>query len=120
MNLNEYQRLAWRTAKVFDILPMDLAHASLGLVTETGEFTTEVKRAVIYGKEISEEMRQHMVEELGDIMWYIALAATHLDTTLSTIAKQNVAKLAERFPDKYTDQAAEARADKGGADARSS
>lgn len=118
--MNDYQKLAWRTAKQFGDLPKDLTHAALGIATEGGEFATEVKRAFIYGKEITDEMRAHIVEELGDTLWYIALAATHLEVNLSDLARLNIEKLAKRYPEKYSDQAAEARADKGGLDARTS
>jgi hypothetical protein len=43
-----------------------------------------------------------------------------LGTTGDQVRAQNIAKLRQRFPDAYTDAAAEARADKGGADHLSS
>lgn len=120
MDFNQYQVLANRTAKPLPTLPENLAHAALGIATEGGEFTTEVKRAAIYSKPVTDEMRVHMAEELGDLMWYIALAAEHLGIPMSAMARDNIEKLRKRFPDAYTDMAAEARADKGGLDARSS
>lgn len=118
MNFNEYQSNALRTAKNFDSLGANLTHAALGIATEGGEFTTEVKRIAIYGKPMTVEMQQHMAEELGDLLWYIALAAEHLHISLHQIARENIAKLQKRFPEKYTDQMAEARLDKGGVAAR--
>lgn len=120
MELDAYQTLAHRTAKRFPTVEMNLAHAALGIATEGGEFTTEVKRAAIYGKPVDGAVREHMLEELGDLMWYVALAASSLDASLSHIAQRNIEKLRARFPAAYSDAAAEARADKGGADARSS
>lgn len=120
MDFNQYQVLANRTAKQFPELPMNLTHAALGIATEGGEFTTEVKRAAMYGKEITDEMRAHMAEELGDLLWYVALAAENLGIPMAAMARDNIAKLQKRFPEKYTDAAAEGRADKGGLDARSS
>lgn len=120
MTLNEYENLATRTAKVMPTFLWDLNHAALGMSTETGEFGTIVKRCLIYDKEFTPEMREHAVEELGDALWYIALAARTLDVPLGEIARRNIDKLALRYPEKYSDAAAEARADKGGADARSS
>lgn len=120
MNFHDYQLAAFRTAKVFGHLPTDLTHAALGIATEGGEFTTDVKRAAIYDKPISADVIEHMVEELGDLLWYIALAAEHLSVPLNTIAERNISKLRLRFPEKYTDQAAEQRADKGGLTARES
>ena len=120
MNFSEYQVAAIRTAKHFNHLPTDLTHAALGIATEGGEFTTVVKRAAIYDKTISAEMIDHMAEELGDLLWYIALAAEHLDVPLNRIAERNIAKLAARFPQSYRNEDAEARADKAGLSARES
>lgn len=114
MNFNEYQANAIRTAKMFGTVSENLNHAALGIATEGGEFTTEVKRMAIYGRAMTVEMQQHMAEELGDVLWYVALAAESLGITLHQIARDNVTKLQKRFPEKYSDQAAEQRADKGG------
>ena len=114
MNFDDYQAAAIRTAKTSGDIGAHLTHAALGIATEGGEFTTEVKRVSIYNKAVTEEMRQHMAEELGDLLWYVALAAQHLGVPMSSMAQANIAKLRARFPEKYTDAAAENRADKGG------
>lgn len=202
MIFTDYQPLALRTEKPLPTPLERLAHATLGLITEIGEITTEVKRIVIYGKQLADvdtktqlTRAQHIAEEIGDVLWYLAIAADTLgldlaahdvamnipegefsvntmlqyvvmglakgagefgtqiganlfdrdlydaeklesaavhtyyglkavaliiDTPLERIMAANIAKLRERFPDAYSDEAAEARADKGGADARSS
>ena len=109
-----------RTANVLATEELNLVHAALGLATECGEFTTEVKRAFAYAKPITDEMRAHMSEELGDVLWYIALAAHHLNIPMAQMAEANIAKLQKRFPNKFSSFDAEARADKQGLDARSS
>lgn len=115
MDFNEYQAAAMRTAKIHgDALIADLVHASLGLATETGEFTSTVKRMSQYGKTYTNELREHLCEELGDTLWYIALAATALGVTFEGLAEDNIAKLKLRFPEAFSNEAAEARADKGG------
>jgi NTP pyrophosphatase (non-canonical NTP hydrolase) len=120
VTFNEYQIAAFQTAKRFMDLPTDLAHAALGLATESGEFATEAKRAFIYGKPIDDAMRRHMLEELGDILWYVAMACEHLEVPLHSVAKANIDKLQKRYPERYSDGAAEARADKGGVGPRES
>jgi hypothetical protein len=45
-------------------------------------------------------------------MWYLAGLANALGFTLSEAATHNIDKLRKRYPEKYTDQAAVARADK--------
>jgi NTP pyrophosphatase (non-canonical NTP hydrolase) len=121
MNFHEYQVAAMRTAKVAeDTILAGLIHASLGLATETGEYTTCVKRIARYGKPLDEAMHRHMLEELGDTLWYIALACETLGTSMRSVAAMNIEKLKLRFPETYSNDAAEGRADKGGLDARES
>lgn len=120
MNFSEYQTNALRTEKLLPTPVERLVHASLGLCTESGEVTTEVKRMAIYGKLLDEERKQHIAEEIGDVMWYLAIAADAIGMQMGDIAEANIAKLKERFPDKYTNEAAEARADKGGLDCHNS
>ena len=115
MNFNEYQAEAMRTAKVEEeSQTSNLVHASPGLTTEVGEFVSEVKRMARYGKTLSPEMQAHMEEELGDILWYCALGAEALGVSLHSLAKANIAKLQKRFPASYSNEQAEARADKCG------
>lgn len=114
MQFNEYQALALRTAAPMPTQSAHLAHACIGMQTESGEFATEVKRMAYYNKPMTEEMRLHMIEEVGDLLWYVALAAEHLGTSLRSIARENIAKLSLRYPDKFSDLHAEARADKAG------
>jgi NTP pyrophosphatase (non-canonical NTP hydrolase) len=114
MNFTEYQALALRTAPQQGQLD-GLVHAGQGLCTEVGEFTSEVKRMAQYSKPMSAEMHAHMVEEVGDILWYLALACHHLSVPLQSIARLNIIKLEQRFKDKkFSAEAAEGRADKGG------
>lgn len=113
MNFNEYQAAALRTAPEQGQLD-GLVHACEGFFTEGGECMTEVKRMHQYGKAMTPEIHQHIVEEVGDLLWYVALAAEHLGVSLRSIAQQNIEKLALRFPDKFSGEAALARADKGG------
>lgn len=109
MNFNEYQELAGRTEKPLPTEIERLVHAALGLSTEVGEFTTPIKAAAIYGKPMD---LTNIQEELGDILWYVALAANAIGWSLNSIARQNIEKLKVRFPDAYSDAAAQARADK--------
>jgi NTP pyrophosphatase (non-canonical NTP hydrolase) len=120
MNINYYQQLALRTEKPLPTATERLVHACLGLQTETGEVATEIKRMHIYGKPLDAKRIVHIVEELGDIMWYMAIAADAIGVSFSDILQNNITKLCERFPDAYSNDAAEARADKGGLDARNS
>lgn len=109
MNFNEYTEQAMRTAKLSDDMNYNLIHAALGLGGEAGEFVDAVKKAAIYKKELD---RENLLEEMGDILWYLALASHTLGVDLGQIAKDNVEKLSKRYPEKYTDQLAVTRLDK--------
>ena len=55
---------------------------------------------------------KNIVEEMGDIMWFIALMCKTLNISMEDVAVNNIAKLYERYPEKYSDEDAVARADK--------
>lgn len=96
-----------------------LTHASFGIQTESGEVADIVKKGIFYGKEMdpltgefTEKAKAHMKEELGDLLWYIAIACDVLDVEIGQVMAENIDKLKKRYPDKFTDEAAIARADK--------
>ena len=108
MELRDYQFLANRTAK--DLGFRDgLIHAALGVTGESGEFADAVKRVAIYE---GVPDRANMVEELGDLLWYIAYACEVLGEPLEIVARDNIEKLKKRYPEAYSDFNAHARMDK--------
>jgi NTP pyrophosphatase (non-canonical NTP hydrolase) len=80
-----------------------LMHAAMGMVTESGEFIDALKKLTIYGKPID---KTNLVEEIGDCMWYVALACRALDVSLEDVMDRNIAKLRKRYPEKFTQEAA--------------
>ena len=94
MTINEYQRLAQRTANTKR--PSDkLENACLGLAGECGEVCDVMKKALFQGHTLD---RPHLIEELGDCAWYLAEAASGLGVSLEDILLQNIAKLKRRYP----------------------
>lgn len=83
--------------------PMRLLHAALGLQTEAGEFADPIKKYVFYGKPIDHVLLE---EELGDLTWYIALACNALGLDMMAVMEKNVAKLKQRYPEKFTEDKA--------------
>lgn len=108
MNLDTYQALALRTAKPLDDRD-NLVHAALGLTGEAGEFADCIKKHLVYGQPLN---HANAMEELGDIMWFVALACHALEVPIEHVAQMNIDKLAARYPEKYTDQLAAQRMDK--------
>lgn len=78
MQLHQYQASALQTAKVFPDLTGNLSHAAIGIQTESGEIVSTLKRFIIYRSGLSPEMKQNLVEEIGDFMWYVALFAKYV------------------------------------------
>lgn len=94
--------LQFNTDKVSDVI----LHGVLGICTEAGELADPVKKALFYGRAID---KVNLVEEMGDIMWYLAVLADELGVTLEDVKRINIAKLKERFGDKFTTEAANVR-----------
>lgn len=100
MNFNEYLPLALRTAKPMATPHEHVQHAALGLVTEVGEFVSEVKRIVIYETIMSDDIRAHMLKELGDVTWYIPVLLHGVDSAiLPAIESDQVEVLSEQVSD---------------------
>lgn len=78
-----------------------LLHASLGLVTEASEFADAIKKHIFYGKPLD---GINLEEEIGDSMWYAALAVDVLSTTFDEVLSNNIEKLKKRFPEKFSNE----------------
>jgi NTP pyrophosphatase (non-canonical NTP hydrolase) len=109
MEINKYQELALRTAKPLDSDLDDLQHALLGMTSEVGEIADAFKKHVIYGKPLD---KANIAEEIGDVLWYLAIGAKAIGVSLDEIAAGNITKLQARYPEKYSDELAAARLDK--------
>lgn len=95
MELNEYQKEALKSA--FFTGDNSVIYAALGLAGETGEFVEQVKKGWRDDEQkITEERREAMIKELGDILWYLSLAADMLMTDLDTVATVNLEKIKDR------------------------
>lgn len=95
MKINEYQKLAM-TTKNPKLNQNDLLiNSVMGLCGESGEAIDIVKKWFAQGHELD---KKHLAEELGDICWYLAEAATALDLSLEDIMKGNIDKLKKRYP----------------------
>lgn len=101
LTLNEYQRLAARTAGAGGDGDKRLVVAALGLAGEAGEFANLVKKLTAHGHEISPET---LADELGDVLWYLAEAASACGIFLGEIGHGNVEKLRQRYPDGFSQE----------------
>ncbi len=105
MSPSEYIQNALRTESknyVFpatgDVTPR-IEHAVMGIVTEAGELMDAVKKTKIYGKELD---KVNLVEEAGDLMWYLAVLADELGVSFEEMWEKNINKLRARYPEKFS------------------
>lgn len=125
MAANDYQALAMRTEFTPDFVRLPqrrlrglasatiderqlarLMHGMMGACTETGELQDAVKKGLIYGKAFD---KVNVVEECGDLLWYIALCLDAVGSDMQTAMERNIEKLTVRFPKKFTQQRAKRR-----------
>jgi len=104
MDMNEYQSLASRTMRTESDLER-LRHAGEGFATEAGEYIDAIKK-LRYGKPLD---RANLKEEIGDLLFYCAMAANGLGESLQDIASANIAKLRARYPEGFTERDAKSR-----------
>ena len=90
----------------------DLLHMAVGVSGEAGELLDAVKKAVIYNKEMD---LVNIVEELGDLEFYMSKIRQIVGVTREEILKRNIDKLSVRYAKgKYSNDQAQERADKEG------
>ena len=75
-----------------------LLTAAVGISAEGGEFMEIVKKMVFQGKPWNHDNREHLIIELGDVMWYVMQACAALNVTLDEVIEGNVEKLKKRYP----------------------
>ena len=87
-----------------------ILHMVVGVSGEAGELLDAVKKAVIYRKPLN---RANVIEELGDLEFYMEGLRQSLGITREDCIEANIAKLADRYRGMiYSDKAAQDRADK--------
>ena len=72
--------------------------AGVGINAEGGEFLEIIKKVIFQGKPWNEDNREHLIIELGDLMWYVAQACMALGVSIDEVVGTNVKKLEKRYP----------------------
>ena len=98
MTLNEYMELAQRTSNRALDGKGHLFNGVLGLAGEAGECADLVKKHCFQD---ARPIHGEMIDELGDVMWYVAETATALGVSLEEVAVRNVEKLKKRYPEGF-------------------
>lgn len=101
MDVNEYQKLASKTLNPKLSKKDILINGVMGLCGESGEAIDIVKKHLAQGHDLNKE---HLIEELGDITWYLAETSYALDISLEEVLKLNIEKLQKRYPEGFDKQ----------------
>ena len=96
MEFREFQDRALRTDQNPGGDLSDIVIHLLGLAGEAGSVASEYKKMLRDGGSHA-LWRPKMREELGDVLWYVAAIARHLDLDLNEIAQANLEKTADRW-----------------------
>ena len=95
MNLNKYQDQALTTA----IYHADdsIIYPALGLMSEAGEVAGKIKKVLRdFNGYFNSNQKLKIAEELGDVLWYVAVLADDLGYSLEKVAEMNLGKLKSR------------------------
>ena len=88
-----------------------LLTSGVGINAEGGEFLEIIKKMIFQGKPWDEDNKEHLIIELGDVMWYVAQACMALEISFDDVIARNVKKLEKRYPGgKFDIQKSEVRA----------
>lgn len=78
-----------------------LAMLCMGLAGETGEVVDHVKKHLFQGHELS---REKIVDESGNVLWYLAGIFNMVGTTFDEVMNRNIDKLNKRYPNGFDAQ----------------
>ena len=110
-NTEIFQREARRSLR--DELPYEAicSNMCMGLAGEIGEVIDIMKKHIYQGKELD---ITDVIEEVGDVLWYIANFCNVNNITMDECMESNIKKLRKRFPNGFTVKDANERKDKMG------
>jgi NTP pyrophosphatase (non-canonical NTP hydrolase) len=98
MKLNDFQKDAMSTAFFLGgghISP--IPYCALGLTEEAGEVAGKIKKMYRDNNGIlTDEQRNKIGNELGDVLWYLSVLANRLGLTLEEVALLNIEKRQHR------------------------
>jgi NTP pyrophosphatase (non-canonical NTP hydrolase) len=100
MNFDEYQLEAWGLAQ-YPQSGNNIIYPALGLAGEAGEAVDKIKKiwrnqGISNGQLYTQEQKYALLQEVGDVLWYISAICAELGIKLSLVADMNIAKLKDR------------------------
>lgn len=74
-------------------------HAAVGVAGEAGELLDAVKKVYIYGQTLNAERLNNIIEEMGDIEFYLQAMRNLFSLDRQMILNLNAIKLSKRYRD---------------------
>lgn len=100
MNSTDYFKNVKRTeSPSISTVNNRILHGAIGIGTEAGKVLDAVKKSMFYGRALNTE---NILEELGDLLWYMGLIAGEIGVTFEQLMDRNIAKLRARYPEQFT------------------
>ena len=91
--------------------PQRLLTGAIGICSEGGELLDLVKKLIFQGKEPTDELRNKIKNELGDVMWYVQQVLITMEWDLEEVLAENTKKLSGRYPEGFSVDKSENRED---------
>ncbi len=96
MHFKDYEKRASKTAQ-YPSIGKRYVYPALGLANESGEVLGKIKKIFRdHDGKLSKEYKQAIKDELGDVLWYLAMLSKDLGLELEDIAQANIKKLSSR------------------------
>jgi NTP pyrophosphatase (non-canonical NTP hydrolase) len=93
-----YMEEVLRTYAGQDTWKDKLTLGALGLAGESGEVIDAIKKWLFAGHDLD---ALHLLEEVGDVLWYMALICSVFGWTFDDAIKMNIEKLRKRYPNGF-------------------
>lgn len=97
MTPNEYQKLCMRTAGDTDNTRL-IINGAMGLCGESGEVIDLIKKCCFQGHELDFDKIE---EEIGDVLWYVAILCEGISVDMESVMARNIEKLKKRYPNGF-------------------
>ncbi len=118
--VEEIGDIMWYLACLADVLNIELTKPFVDVDYEYNEIQDKlcgcveklisaIKKVVIYGKQLS---KPDFDEMINNIVYWLYATCENESIDFDIVLKNNIDKLAKRYPEKYTDKAATERLDK--------
>ena len=99
MEIKDYQKECMRTATFWGSEEEIVCNMCMGIAGESGEIVDYLKKVEFHGHEFD---REKLINELGDLMWYVFALSNHFQIEMTEVLEKNIEKLYKRYPNGFT------------------